>query len=183
PAAAAELGAECCRQLEELAEHGTLSTAAARLAEALYQLARLYEAEKWVSRAAELGASDDALTQLLWRQVKAKVVARRGQSAEAEELAREAVTIGDKTDMLKAQGDAYGDLAEVLSIARRPMDAAAALRQALERYERKGNIVSTQRVQARLAELDADGSLQSCRLTRRVPTSAPQIQRQLRSAA
>ena len=30
----------------------------------------------------------------------------------------------------------------------------------IERYARKGNIVSTQRAQARLAELDADGSLQ-----------------------
>jgi hypothetical protein len=47
----------------------------------------------------------------------------------------------------------YVDLAEVLSLAGRPQEAAAALGQAVGCYERKGNIVSTQRAQARLAEL------------------------------
>ena len=51
------------------------------------------------------------------------------------------------------QGDAYADLAEVLLLAGKPDEAAAALEQALERYERKGNLVSAQRARARLAEL------------------------------
>ena len=55
--------------------------------------------------------------------------------------------------MLDAQGDAYADLAEVLILGGRPDEAAAALEQALERYERKENRVSAQRTQARLAEL------------------------------
>src|SRR5438046_746674 len=78
-------------------------------------------------RAAELGASDDAITQLLWRQVRAKVLARRGNKAEAEQLAREAVAIGDETQMLDAQADAYADLGEVLSLAGHREQAAAAL--------------------------------------------------------
>ena len=45
------------------------------------------------------------------------------------------------------------DLAEVLSLAGKPDEAAAALEQALERYERKGNLVSAQRSRTRLAEL------------------------------
>ena len=126
-----------------------------RSAQALYELGRLEEAEAWAGRAAELGASDDAFTQMLWRQVKAKVLARRGEHAEAERLAREAVAIGEETDMLDAQGDAYADLAEVLALAGKPDEAAAALEQAVERYERKGNIVSTQRAQTRLAEIRA----------------------------
>ncbi len=94
------------------------STAAGKLAQALYALDRLEEADAWAGRAAELGASDDAITQMLWRQVRAKVLARRGEHAEAERLAREAVAIGDETDMLDAQGDAYADLAEVLAARR-----------------------------------------------------------------
>jgi hypothetical protein len=33
-------------------------------------------------------ASDDAITQMLWRQVRAKLLAPRGEHAEAERLAR-----------------------------------------------------------------------------------------------
>ena len=153
PAAATELGMTGCRLFEELGEQGILSTAAGMLAQALYALDRLEEADAWAGRAAKLGASDDALTQTLWRQVRAKVLARRGENAEAEQLAREAVAISDKTDQLNAQGDVYADLAEVLSLAGHPKEAAAALEQALARYERKGNVVSAQRAQARLAEL------------------------------
>jgi tetratricopeptide (TPR) repeat protein len=153
PAAAVELGEEGCRLFDELGEQSLLSTAAGKLAQALYALDRLEEADAWAGRAAELGASDDMITQMLWRQVRAKVLARRSQQTEAEPLAREAVAIGEKTDMLDAQGDAYADLAEVLSLAGRPNEAEAALGQALGCYQRKGNLVSTQHAQTRLADL------------------------------
>jgi len=153
PAAAADLGAEGCRLLEELGEQSVLSTAAGMLAQALYAADRLEEADAWAGRAAELGASDDAVTQMLWRQVRAKVLARRSEHAEAERLARAAVAVCEETDMLDAQGDAYADLAEVLLLAGQPDEAAAALEQALERYERKGNLVSAGRARERLAEL------------------------------
>jgi tetratricopeptide (TPR) repeat protein len=153
PAAAAELGAEGCKLLDELGEQAQLSTAAGMLAQALYALDRLEEADAWAGRAAELGASDDAFTQMLWRQVRAKVLARRGEHAEAERLARDALAIAEETDMLNAQGDVYTDLAEVLLLAGRPQEAGAAFEQALERFERKGNRVSAQRAQRRLAEL------------------------------
>jgi hypothetical protein len=55
--------------------------------------------------------------------------------------------------MLDAQGDVYADLAEVLLLADRAEEAAVTLEQALERYKRKGNLVSAQRVHERLAEL------------------------------
>ena len=123
-------------------------------AQALYALDRLEEADDWAGRAAELGAIDDAFTQMLWRQVRAKVLARRGQHAEADRLAREAVAVCADTDMLEAQGDVYADLAEVLLLGGKPDEAATALEDALERYERKGNLVSAGRARARLAELE-----------------------------
>ncbi len=150
PAAAAEFGAEGCRLLEEMGERSILSTAAGMLAQALYALDRLEEADGWAGRAAELGASDDAITQMLWRQVRAKVLARRGELAEGERLAREAVAVCEKTDFLDAQGDVYADLAEVLSIGGRPQEAAAALGQAIACYQGKGNLASSQHAQARI---------------------------------
>jgi tetratricopeptide (TPR) repeat protein len=81
------------------------------------------------------------------------VLARRGEHAEAERLAREAVETGDETDMLDAQADTHADLAEVLSLAGRPQEAIEALGQALARYERKGNVVMAGRVRERLAEV------------------------------
>jgi tetratricopeptide (TPR) repeat protein len=153
PAAAVELGEEGCRLFEELGEKNWQAYTAGRLAQALYTLDRLDESEAWAGRAGELGGSDDALAQMFSGQVKAKVLARRGELAEAERLARDAVAIGEETDMLDAQGDAYADLAEVLSLAGRPRGAIEALEQALERYKRKGNLVSAQRAQVRLAEL------------------------------
>ncbi len=85
------------------------------------------------------------------------MLARRGEHAQAEHLAREAIEIGDETDALNLQGDAYADLAEVLSLAGKPDAAATALEQALERYERKGNLVMAQRTGKRLAALPSPG--------------------------
>ncbi len=153
PGAAAEFAAEGFRLHEELGERLFLSAAAGSFAQALYALDRLDEADAWAARAAELGASDDVLNEMHWRQVKAKVLARRGEHAEAERLAREAVAMGDVTESLNGQGDANADLGEVLLLAGERDQAVAALETAVEHYERKGNLVSAQRVRARLAEL------------------------------
>jgi tetratricopeptide (TPR) repeat protein len=155
PAAAVELGLEGNRVLEELGERAFLSTGAGKLARAFYAAGRLEEADVWAARASELGASDDAITQMLWRQARAKVLARRGEHFEAERLAREAVAIGTQTDMIDAQGDAYSDLAEVLWLSGRLDMTSKTLHQALACYERKGNLVSADRARRRLAELRA----------------------------
>jgi class 3 adenylate cyclase/tetratricopeptide (TPR) repeat protein len=154
PEAAVALGKEHCQRLEETGQNAILSTEAGRVAQAYYALGRLEEAEVWAGRAAEFAASDDAVTQMLWRQVRAKVLARLGEHSEAERLAREAIAIGEATEMLNDQADAYADLAEVLSLGGRQERAATALEQALERYERKENVVMAGRTRARLRELE-----------------------------
>ena len=95
----------------------------------------------------------NVLGQATWRQVQALVHANRGQIEQAEAFAREAVEIIEATDGLNYQGDALRDLAEVLRAAGRTDEAAATLEQALERYERKGNVVMAERTRARLAEV------------------------------
>jgi tetratricopeptide (TPR) repeat protein len=156
PAAAAEFGAEGWKMYEELGERIFLSAAAGNLAQALYALDRLDEADTWARRGEKLGLADEDEN---CRRVRAKVLARRGEHGEAERLASEAVTSCDQTDALNMQGDAYADLAEVLVLAGKPNDAAAALEQALQRYARKGNVVSLRRTRARLAKLQEAASL------------------------
>jgi hypothetical protein len=61
------------------------------------------------------------------------------------------VAIAESTDSLGEQGDVLVDLAEVLSHAGRADAAAEALEQALDRYERKKNLVMAERVREQLA--------------------------------
>ena len=56
-------------------------------------------------------------------------------------------------DALNYQGFALMDLAEVLRLAGQVSDASDAARQALDRFERKGNVVSADRTNAFLAAL------------------------------
>ena len=159
PAAAAELGEEGCRLLEQAGERSFLSTANAYLGQALYALGDLDGAENRALHAAELGASDDALTQILSLQVRAKVIAKRGRYEEAEHLGTEAVIVADKTDLLNVQADVHLDCATVLTLAGKTDAALAELAEAFERYERKGNVVMAARTRAQLAEAGASAGL------------------------
>jgi tetratricopeptide (TPR) repeat protein len=156
PAAAVAVGEESCRLHEEFGHWSQLSTAAGGTAQAYYALGSLDEAERWAARSEELGAVDDATTQILWRQARAKVLARRGEHAEAERLAREAVAIAAETEMLNAHADADADLGEVLMLAGDLHHAAQEFERALSRYERKENLVMAGRMRDRLAALQAE---------------------------
>jgi class 3 adenylate cyclase/tetratricopeptide (TPR) repeat protein len=151
--AAAEHLRRLCAYLEETGQRGALSSFAPRLGRALCALGRYEEAETLAEQGRELGDHQDALTQELWRQVKALVHAHMGEHEKAEVLAREAIAIADTTDALGHQGDARADLADVLLAAGRRDEAAAALAEALDRYERKQIIPLALRIRERLDAL------------------------------
>jgi class 3 adenylate cyclase/tetratricopeptide (TPR) repeat protein len=151
--AAGAAGEVSCRLLDELGRPSVLSTTAGGLAAVYVELGRLDHAERWAARAAELGAAEDAITQMLWRQARARVLARRGRFADAERLAREAVEIGEATEDLNSKAETWADLGEVLALAGRPLEAAKALEQALVRYEAKENLVMAERTRERLADV------------------------------
>jgi class 3 adenylate cyclase/tetratricopeptide (TPR) repeat protein len=153
PEAAAAAGEASCRMREELGRWAELSTAAGGLALVYCELDRLDDAERWAARAEELGAADDAITQMLWRQARARVLARRGRLEEAEQLAREAVAIGEQTEDLDSKAQTRADLGDVLALAGRPKDAAAAIEEAVTRFEAKENVVRARQMRKRLAEL------------------------------
>jgi class 3 adenylate cyclase/tetratricopeptide (TPR) repeat protein len=156
PAAAAAAGEESCRLRAELGRWSEYSTVAAGLAGAYCELGRLDDAEEWAARGAERGAADDAITQMLWRQARARVLARRGEHGEAERLAREAVDIGEATEDLSSKAETRAELGEVLALAGRPQEAAKALEEALVRFEAKENLVMAARMRERLAALRAE---------------------------
>jgi class 3 adenylate cyclase/tetratricopeptide (TPR) repeat protein len=142
-----------CDLLQSQGDRALLSTYAPQLGRMLCALHRYDEAEPLAQLGGELGSEQDFATQMLWRQVQARVDAHRGEHASAERLARDAVAIGAQTDTLNLQGDALCDLAQVLAAADRPAEAATALEQALERYERKKNLAMLAQMRPKLEGL------------------------------
>jgi class 3 adenylate cyclase/tetratricopeptide (TPR) repeat protein len=143
---------ESCELLEEMGDRGWLSTYAAYLGHALCSLCRWDEAGEWGEKSRALGGSDDIVTQMLWRQVLARVHGHRGESDDAERLAREAVELGGRTDMLVNRGIAHLDLAEVLGNA----DLSAAAEEAgkaLDLFQRKGDLPMAEQARTRLDRL------------------------------
>jgi class 3 adenylate cyclase/tetratricopeptide (TPR) repeat protein len=129
--------------LQRMGERSVLSTMAAFFARALFACARYDEADRVTEVSAETASNDDPITQAMWRGTRARIVAvTRRSETEAEQLARESVELAFQTDGVNMQADALVDLAETLRLLGRPGDAAEILEQAVELYERKGNIAS-----------------------------------------
>ena len=155
PAAALAASKRGCQMFEEVGERSWLSSALGIQGQALYELGDLDAAFEAAGRGLELGASDDAYTQILSRGVQAKVLARRGSFGEAERLAREACELADATDMPAPRGGAYEDLAHVLYLAGKPGEAERAIERAVEIYDAKGAVAMSERARRVAAELRA----------------------------
>jgi class 3 adenylate cyclase len=140
-----------CDALKEHGQTSALSTMAPELACSLCALGRYDEAEPLAQLGRELANVQDLSSQAGWREALARVRSARGEHDEAERLAREAVEILEPTDLLSGQGDVLVNLADVLTAAGRADDARAALEQALDRYERKKNLVMAERVRGKLS--------------------------------
>jgi predicted ATPase/class 3 adenylate cyclase len=136
--------------LKQMGEQAFLSTTAAFLARAVFAQERDDEAEDLAQLSAKLTATGDRLTQVLWRCVQARILARRGRLEEAEALAREAVSLAEQTDFVVHRGDALVDLAHVLQDSGRTQEAAAAAAAGLHLHEQKGNLVTAKKIRSDL---------------------------------
>ncbi len=152
---AAEAGLDGIAALDALGERGWLSTVAGITAEALYRLGRDDEAWQLTDRAEEAGAPDDVITQMLIRQVRAKLLSRGGEHVEAERLAREAVAWGEPTDALEYKANSLFDLAIILMAAGKRDEALSTLDEARPFYEEKGHTVGIARIEDLRSELVA----------------------------
>jgi DNA-binding SARP family transcriptional activator/tetratricopeptide (TPR) repeat protein len=142
-----------CEELERMGDQAYLATGAAELADVLCFRGQDGEAEQWCLRASELGASDDVLTQILWRSTWAKLLARKNELVEAEAFALEALRMAEDTDGINRRAKALLDLSEILRAADRLGDAVEAMGAAIELFDRKGNIAAAKPARAILAEL------------------------------
>jgi Flp pilus assembly protein TadD len=95
------------------------------------------------------------MTLMLVRQVRAKVLARRGELVEAERLAREALSLSPGSEAPVHHGDALVDLGIVLAAAGKRDDALAALDEARSVYESKGYVLGIARTEKLRSELGA----------------------------
>jgi predicted ATPase len=148
-----EQAAQCLASLGQ-PDHGLAAEAAARLAaagrRARWQLDRR-TARSLLQRAVDLSDHPDVHVVV----DLARVHAHRGNHADAERFAREAVAYSQQTDSPWTQGDALWDLATVLEAGGRLDDALAALREALGLYEQKEIVPVARRTRERLAALQA----------------------------
>ncbi len=153
PAVAEPSLREACEALQRMGERSFLSTASAMLAQTLYTLGRHEEVEGWTRVSEEEASPEDIPSQVMWRSVRAKVLARRGELEDAEQLAREAVTLAETGDDVTFIGDTLLDLAEVLGLAGEVDEQRVCLERALALYERKGAVRLAEQSRALLAQL------------------------------
>ena len=135
-------------------ESAYLSSVAPRLARAIYAQGRYEEAEHFTRASETAAADDDVSSQSDWRAVRALVFAETGKLDEAQQLAREAVELVERTDYLDHQADAVVGLAQILHRSGKADSARANARRALELYEQKGNRVSARRTELLLEQFD-----------------------------
>jgi tetratricopeptide (TPR) repeat protein len=152
PTAAADLKT-ACDALEDSGRTGNLAQVAARLGYVLGRLGRHEEAEALAERGRELADPDDVGSQVAWRQAQAVLRSARGEHADAERLAREAISWAKWSDSPVIQGETLADLAQILETAGRPDEAIAAWQEALDRYEQKEIIPLARRTRERLAAI------------------------------
>ena len=146
-----------CELLQEFGEKSYLSTVAAYLAENLYQQGRYDDAEHFTHISEEAAASQDLISQILWRGARAKVLARRGETKAALALVEEALALAAGTDSAWTY-EVWWDFAEVLDLAGRGGEARRQLQRVLELAEQREDRTLATAVRRRLAELAASSS-------------------------
>lgn len=126
---------------------GIQSTTAVHLAESLLRQGRIEETKSFVEIGEQLSASDDVFNQVKILALKVGLGLARGDLAEAEAMARQAVAAAAATAFLDLAAGAWLDLAAVLRSAG-SSEASAAASEAHQLFERKGNLVGAGRARA-----------------------------------
>jgi class 3 adenylate cyclase/ketosteroid isomerase-like protein/tetratricopeptide (TPR) repeat protein len=108
-----------------------------------------------LAETAEQLGGRDLKTAIAWRAVKAEVLARRGQHAEAIALARAATELAEPTDALLDRADAQAALGAVLTIAGDVDGGQRATHHARSLYEQKGATALASRLAGKETPTDA----------------------------
>ncbi|HLM34606.1 MAG TPA: adenylate/guanylate cyclase domain-containing protein [Gaiellaceae bacterium] len=139
----------------EMGDRSRVPNLSALLADVLLDQDRVAEAERYLDIARDAVQAGDAGGQTVTLLAEARLLSRRGSTAEAAALADEAIAILRATQELITAPSSLRHQAEVLLAAGRDADAAAALREAIAAAERKGASAEANLTRARLDELAA----------------------------
>ena len=116
---------ESLEALESAGDSAYASTHALQLAELLIAGGASDEVDRLVRLAEEGALASDVLVQFWWRSLRARLLARAGDAAAAEEMGRDAVEIASLTDSLRNRSRAHFALAEVLRQATKKQESRA----------------------------------------------------------
>jgi tetratricopeptide (TPR) repeat protein len=144
-----ERGEEALREgyemLERMGNKGFLSEIALDLGDAVLRQGRLDEAERLSEIGDEVTAEDDVFGVTRSLTLRARVKAARRDLGDAESYARRAVELRPDNEFLEVAAEARLALAEALRLQGKP-EALSMAAEALELYERKGNVIAAARV-------------------------------------
>ncbi len=140
-------------RLKRIGEKTHFSSFASGLARVLYAQGRYQEAAELAKETSLALRPNDVHSHIVWKGTSATILARRGELADAERLAREAVAFAQTSDFLTSHAGALVDLAEVLELDGRGAEAAETLRSAIRLHEQKGHVVAASQARLRLETL------------------------------
>jgi ATP/maltotriose-dependent transcriptional regulator MalT len=145
---------DASKRLREIGDLGYLSWIDSTLARALALDGRADEAVATARASRSEMQADHAHGQFVARIAEAIALASEGMYSGAEKIVSEALLIANATDSIEAQAEAHSVLASIQAALGRNESAQARLADAIELFERMGNVVSA----ARLRELAAAGA-------------------------
>ncbi|HZD79114.1 MAG TPA: tetratricopeptide repeat protein [Actinomycetota bacterium] len=144
-----------CSVFEEMGDLGHLSGFLALLADVLADMGRFEEAESQAARAWSMSADSDVMDQILLRRARAKILAARGDLESAVRTGREAVELTHGIQDTDLQAGVWMDLGPIFNEAGRQAEAIDLATQAVEMWERKGNLVRAARAREVLRSMSA----------------------------
>jgi class 3 adenylate cyclase/tetratricopeptide (TPR) repeat protein len=146
PAAAERVLRRSYQVLKELQGTGQLLPVIILLARALVMQGRDEEAMQRTEECERLAPEGHRDAQIKWRAIRALLLARRGDLDAAESLAKEAVHLTVDWEQEDSTAEVEADYAHVLRLSGKDHEARQMGRRALDRYQRKGNLVAARRV-------------------------------------
>jgi tetratricopeptide (TPR) repeat protein len=152
PARAERLLRAGFERLDRMGDRAQLSLIATLLARAVEEQGRIDEAYELSLLGERFAIAEDIVAQVIWRLVRARALAARGETSEGARLALEAAALAAGTDWLAGRGDAAWTLGVVHFAAGADAAAHQAWFDARSHYERKGAVVSVRAMQAAIDE-------------------------------
>jgi hypothetical protein len=148
-----------CDDLTAMGDRSFSSTLAGLLAEAHWRCDDLVSAAEAVELSRSSAGDGDVISQVRWRSVHAKLLAVKGRAPEALQTCAEAVRLVATTDEVTSQGDVLADAAEVHELLGNLGASQVLLRDAVQRYERKGATQAIERLANRLCFLSSSAMI------------------------